>query len=303
MIRPQSAILSESRENALYLILRVERHEEDARRVADAVASVPGFVRSLERERRARLVGTVALGRALWDAVSPDARPEGFTEFRAMRDGRREAPATGGDLLLHAASREPGPCLDLAQRFRDALGKRVKVLEEVQAFRYRDYRDLTGFIDGTANPSGRRRAAAALLPEGHPFAGGSFVFTQRYVFRRRKWEKLSTEEQEWVIGRRKETGRELPDRDKPPSAHIARVEIEEQGRELEILRHGLPYGATREQGAFFLAYTRDLAIPTRMLSRMIGTSGDGHHDRLLRYVRAKSGAHFFAPSLDTLRRL
>ena len=45
------------------------------------------------------------------------------------------------------------------------------VAEEIHGFRYRDSRDLTGFIDGTENPKGKNRAAAALIgEEDRPFA-------------------------------------------------------------------------------------------------------------------------------------
>ena len=51
------------------------------------------------------------------------------------------------------------------------------VAEEIHGFRYRDSRDLTGFIDGTENPKGKARAAAALIgEEDRPFAGGSYFF-------------------------------------------------------------------------------------------------------------------------------
>lgn len=306
MSRPQSVIVPEPPENALFLVLRVKDRKQDARAVADAAAQVPAFTRRLATKPRLRVRSAVAFGREMWDAVSPEARPDGFAKFRAMKAGKgdqRRAPATGGDLLLHVVSRERGLCFDLAMRFREELGKRAKVMDEVHAFRYRDYRDLTGFVDGTENPSGSARARVALLPSSHPFAGGSFVFTQRYVLDRAKWQKLDVKWQEGVIGRTKQHSRELSDAMKPPTAHIARVVIEEDGEELEILRHSCPYGTTSEHGLFFIAYTNDLAIPTKMLSRMIGTSGDGRSDHLLRYTQAVSGAHFFAPSLETLRSL
>ena len=135
------------------------------------------------------------------------------------------------------------------------------------------------------------------------FRGSSFVFTQRYVHDLAKWEGLPVAEQERVIGRRKRDSRELSSRAKPPTAHIARTVIEEDGEELEIVRHSFPYGTTSECGLFFIAYTKDLSIPEKILARMIGTSGDGLHDRLMEFTRAVSGATFFAPSLRTLRGL
>ena len=118
-----------------------------------------------------------------------------------------------------------------------------------------------------------------------------------------KWEGLSLREQEKVIGRRKRDSEELSDRVKPPTSHVARTVIEEGGEELAIVRHSFPYGTTSECGLFFIAYTRDLEIPEKMLARMMGTSGDGLHDRLMEFSRAVSGATFFAPSLGVLRSL
>ena len=40
-----------------------------------------------------------------------------------------------------------------------------------------------------------------------------------------------------------------------------------------------------------------------MLRRMLGVAGDGHHDHLMDYTQAVTGAHFFAPSLETLASL
>jgi putative iron-dependent peroxidase len=79
--------------------------------------------------------------------------------------------------------------------------------------------------------------------------------------------------------------------------------IEEDGVELEIVRHSFPYGNLAESGLFFIAYTKDLAIPTEMLRRMYGVSGDGVHDHLMDFTHAVSGAHFFAPSLQLLKSL
>ena len=50
-------------------------------------------------------------------------------------------------------------------------------------------------------------------------------------------------------------------------------------------------------------YDKQLDTFEKMLSRMMGTSGDGLHDRLMDFTRAVSGATFFAPSLRVLRSL
>ena len=305
MSKPQSGIVPEPGPAALFLVLRIPERARDARAAARAAAAVPALTAKVAAlDRRAKLASVVSLGSELWDAVSPARRPAGLRPFTPLSAGGRSAPATGGDQLLHVVSRGPDLNFELAQRFRSALGGAAVVDDEIHGFRYLDSRDLTGFIDGTENPKGRERAQVALVGrEDAAFAGGSYVFTQRYVHDLARWAKLSQKEQEAIVGRRKRDSKELSDRAKPPTAHIARTVIEEDGRELEIVRHSFPYGTTSESGLFFIAYTRDLAIPQRMLARMLGTAGDGLHDRLMEFSRAVRGAHFFAPSLRTLRLL
>jgi len=289
MPKPQAVILPAPGLCALFLVLRA-----------------PALARAVARlDARARLASAVAFGSALWDVASPGARPRGLHPFRLVAAADRRAPATPGDLLLHVTSKRPDLNLELAMRLRSALGARAEVVEEVHGFQYLDSRDLTGFIDGTQNPRGAKaRAAAALIGRvDAAFAGGSYVFTQRYVHDLARWSALPVGEQEAAVGRRKRDSKELSAKAKPPTAHIARVVIEENGAELEIVRHSFPYGNTSECGLFFIAYTRDLAIPERMLERMLGASGDGLHDRLMDFTRAVSGATFFAPSEAVLHQL
>ena len=139
--------------------------------------------------------------------------------------------------------------------------------------------------------------------EDPDFAGGSYVSIQRYIHDFARWQKLSTPEQEGVIGRTKDDDIELDDAVKPPTAHIARVVIEEEGAELRILRQSLPYGTLEENGLYFVAYGRSPAPFRKMLAAMIGTSGDQGHDALLGFTQAVSGASFFVPSRDLLSQL
>jgi porphyrinogen peroxidase len=301
----QSGILPEPQSSALFLILRARDRAASAGTLARAAAGLPALAKHIGAlDGKAKLVSVVSFGPELWDAISPGARPAKLRAFRAVTANGRSAPATGGDLLLHVISKRPDLNLELARRFRAPLGDAVEVCDEVHAFRYLDSRDLTGFIDGTENPKGKQRAEVALIGrEDKAFAGGSYVYTQRYVHDLTRWETLSDKEQEGIVGRRKRDSVELSDAKKPATAHIARAVIEENGAELEVVRHSLPYGTVSEAGLFFICYTRDLRIPDLMLSRMMGSTGDGLHDRLMEFSRAVSGANFFAPSLATLRAL
>lgn len=306
MPQPQTAIIPEQREFALFMVLRAAASGRDPRTLARIVSRLPSFSDDLaELTREAGLVSAVSFGSEYWDVLSPGKRPAGLRPFKPLTAGALSAPATGGDILVHLISRRHDLNFEVAARLRRELGEAVEVMDEVHGFRYLDARDLTGFIDGTENPHTREdRSEVALIGDEDPdFAGGSYVFTQRYVHNLQQWAALGTRHQELAIGRTKPGSEELPADIKLPTAHISRVVIEEDGQELQIVRHSFPYGNLSEAGLFFIAYTRNLDIPEKMLRRMIGASGDGLHDRLMDFTRAVSGAHFFAPSIEMLQSL
>ena len=96
---------------------------------------------------------------------------------------------------------------------------------------------------------------------------------------------------------------ELPDLEKPPTAHVARVETTVAGSELEIFRRSVPYGSAGEQGLYFVAFSAERSRFDTMLSRMFGTAPDGIHDRLTDFSRPVTGAYYFAPSQTLLNEL
>ena len=216
-------------------------------------------------------------------------------------------PVVPADVLIHIAAQRTDICFALSQAFFDGIQDKVEVLDERVCFRNFDGRDLTGFIDGTENPQfpDDRAETALLSEEAGIFADGSFVFAQRYAHNLDKWKKLKVDAQEHVIGRTKLESIELDENEQPENSHVSRTVVEDdEGEELAILRHSLPYGDGRgDQGLFFIAYTNDLSIIDSMLVRMFGTSGDGIHDRLLHFVTPMDGAYYFAPSEELLEEI
>jgi putative iron-dependent peroxidase len=184
---------------------------------------------------------------------------------------------------------------DIAVGTTALLAPVATLVSEVSAFVYRDSRDLTGFIDGTENPHVEEAFDVAIQPDG-----GSFAITQRWVHNLAAFHQLSDHEQQGVIGRTKPNSVELDDDVKPPTAHIARVVIEEGGEELEIYRRSVPYGTVSEHGLYFVAFSADPTRFEKMLRRMFGESGDGLHDRLTEFTRPVSGSLYFVPSLQAL---
>ena len=302
MSTPQSAILPEASQHALYIVINVDNKIDN---VVKQCALLPELINKIKQQHNTKsLVASLAFGVDYWNVVHPDSKPQHLKSFSQLGEGELVAPATGGDLLLHIHSDRKDMIYVLASEFLKAIKTDVTVLEEVEGFHYLDDRDLTGFIDGTENPEGDERAEVALIDNDPGFIGGSYVLAQRYVHNLPKWEKVDDKEQEGIIGRTKPDSVELDDDVMPETSHVSRVVIEEDGEELEIVRHSLPYGkASGDAGLFFLAYSKDNTILEKMLANMFGTSDDGLHDHLMDYTSAKSGAYFFAPSVEMLEGL
>lgn len=297
----QSVILPLPSDHARFIVLRlkdlsIEKLKEQLEHLFTSRD------RLITQHPQAQIKTAVAFGHELWSTLYSQS-PAGFKQLEPIH-GSFEMPAVPADMLIHIASARADICFALSQAFFEGIQDQVQVLDERVCFRYFDGRDITGFIDGTENPQfPDDRAEVALLGEDSGiFQDGSFIFAQRYAHNLEKWKKLKVDTQEQVMGRTKLESIELDDEVKPENAHVARTVVEdEEGEEMEILRHSLPYGDGRgDQGLFFIAYTKDLKIIDAMLERMFGTSGDGIHDRLLHFVTPLDGAYYFAPSEELL---
>lgn len=301
MVVAQTAVCAETGNYAVFLTLLVKTGGETV--VRRAAAALPSLTRTIaDQVGEPELVSAFGIGADVWESVTGCAKPEGLEPFKALADGLRVAPATPADLFVHIHSPRQDANLVLAREFMRLFGDGAILVEEVMSYKHLGGRDLTGFVDGTENPEGEERAEVALVADG-PHAGGSFVSLQRYVHDLARWEALPLSEQEGCIGRTKADDEELDDDVKPPTAHIARVVIEEDGEELEVVRHSLPYGGVGERGLYFVAYCADPAVFRRMLENMVMTDREGHHDRLLDFTKPVTGASFFTPSATFLEGL
>ena len=92
---------------------------------------------------------------------------------------------------------------------------------------------------------------------------------------------------------------------KPTSAHSALTTIEENGREVKILRDNMPFGKPGEGqfGTYFIGYSRSPRTTELMLENMFVGRPPGNYDRLLDFSRPISGSLFFAPSATFLENL
>ena len=183
----------------------------------------------------------IAFGADAWREVAPSEAPKDLAPFREVTgpDGRH-APATQHDAWIWISGSSTDVTWDHARAAVHAVDDVAVLAAEQPGFTYHEGRDETGFIDGTANPPVRLAPEVALVPMGQPGQGGSHVLAMRWVHDLDAFHRLSVEEQQHVFGRTKPDSVELSDEEKPPDAHIARVEMEIDGQELEIFRRSVP---------------------------------------------------------------
>ena len=209
---------------------------------------------------------------------------------------------TPRDVLVWIQSPSRDRQFDAARAVDAALG--AECMLEVAGFVYRDSRDLTGFIDGTANPKDdAARRATALVPDGEPGAGGSHVLTQRWRHDLDEFQALPVAAQERVIGRTKADSVELTGDAMAADSHVSRTDAKRGGVAQTLWRRSFPWGGAMTQGLYFLAFSCDAARYGFLLRRMVGEAEDGVRDRLMRYSSSLTGALWFAPSVEELDRL
>jgi putative iron-dependent peroxidase len=147
----------------------------------------------------------------VWRQVAPENTPpgmSGFDEDLVGVDGY-SLPATQHDLWLWVAGQGYDKVFDVARGAIARFAPIARLVDEIDGWTYKENRDLTGFIDGTENPSLADAPGVAIVSDGCPGAGGSIVLTQKWLHDAVAWEALPIEDQERVIGRTKPDSIEL----------------------------------------------------------------------------------------------
>ncbi len=230
-----------------------------------------------------------------WERLGGTA-PDGLRPFEKIGDAPGPvAAATQRDVLfwLHGAAHDD--VFDAALAVGGAMAPVAKPALDQRGFVYHDSRDLTGFVDGSANPKGDARQDAALIADG-PGTGGAFVLTQQWMHDLESFNAMDVSEQEGVIGRTKADSIELEGDAMPPDSHVSRTDVKIDGVAMKIYRRSFPYGSVGAKGLYFLSFACDIARFDVQLQRMFGVSSDGLLDRLTEFSTAVTGSYWFAPS-------
>src|SRR6266487_4207128 len=234
----------------------------------------------------------------LWRDVFPDDAPvrlEGFNRDLVGADGYT-MPATQHDAVLWLSGSAYDVVFDTARAAIAAVEADASLAEGTSCWPYRHDRDLTGFIDGSENPDLIDAPEFAVIAEGSAGTGGTILLLQKWSHDATAWESLAVSRQEQVIGRTKDESVELED--KPPESHVGRTDQDRFGK---IFRRNMPYGTVTDHGTMFVGFSAEQRRLSAMLESMAGLT-DGVRDALTGYAQALTGAYYFVPSIQSLRR-
>ena len=282
----QPGVLAEVPSHARYLTFRRRHETADPRPDLERLAALPvderrvvGFGASLVHELRAGI--------------------EGLRTFPALEGRGLSVPSTPSALWCWLRGEDRGELVHASRLVRRTLGDSFEADTVIDAFRHLDGRDLSGYEDGTENPTGEDAVAAAVAPGGGGgLAGSSFAAVQQWVHDLDRFESFDPAEQDEVIGRRRSDNEELDDA--PDAAHVKRTEQEAFDPPAYVLRRSMAWADAAREGLVFVAFGRSLDPFETLMRRMAGAD-DGIIDHLFRFTRPVTGGYFWCPPVRGVR--
>jgi putative iron-dependent peroxidase len=301
MSQPQKGICAEPNLHAQYLLFNVV--DDDFPAMREKLSRLLDLFEHFDDEHYEAMVsGVIAIGTSFWTEIYPHSSPQELAGFPDMQSDDRCAPVLPCDLFIQIRADRLDICHAVGIEVLDLLRVHVELVEQVSAFRYLDGRDLTGFLDGEDNPRGMKKFDIAVVGDiDVEHKGGSYVHIQRYRHDMNRWNSLSLRRQEGVMGKTKEHN--LPLVDSGRSSHTFRTRLTgPNGEYPSLLKQSMPYGDMLIQGLFFISCASSSKSFKDMLHCRIFGDEMGHYDRLLDYSNAETGAAFFAPSIQFIKR-
>lgn len=250
---------------------------------------------ALEALRGAPADGSLVLGIGQSTARALGVELKGLRELPVHAGPGFAVPSTPAALWGWLRGEDRGELVHASRALGAAAAPAFQPVDVIDAFQYRDSRDLSGFEDGTENPKGDDALAAALaLGRGAGLDGSSFVAVQQWVHDLDRLAAMTPAERDATIGRRLSDNEEIEDA--PASAHVKRTAQEDFDPPAFVLRRSMPWADARREGLVFVAFGHSLDAFERLLTRMVGAE-DGVVDALFRFTRPLTSASFWCPPL------
>ena len=274
----QTDILQPIPEQALYLTCNL-RQEVKLQRVIENLQSI-----DIENN-------VIGIGQSLLDRFNQSI--PGLKTMPAFASKHINLPSTATDLWCWLRGDDRGELLHRCRHVIDQLSPAFELSAIIDAFRYAEGRDLTGYEDGTENPVYKAAVEAAILSSDNPdINGSSFVAVQQWQHDLDTFETFTGEAQDNIIGRRRSDNVELDDA--PECAHVKRTAQESFDPEAFLLRRSMPWTRDLQSGLMFVAFGCSFDAFEAQLNRMIGNE-DGIEDALFQFSQPIDGAYYWCP--------
>ncbi len=219
----------------------------------------------------------------------------GLRGFPVLPQAKPPIPATQHALWLWLRGDEPGTLLLRGHELEALAAPAFALKQAIVSFRHQDYRDLTGYEDGTENPEGEAAAeAASAMGQGAGIDGSSYAAVQQWLHDFGKFDAMQPAEQNNCFGRDRVSNEELEDA--PESAHVKRTAQEDFEPEAFVVRRSMPWVAGEDAGLVFLAFGKSFDAFEAQLRRMTGHD-DGITDALFRFTRPLTGGYYWCPPI------
>jgi len=224
-----------------------------------------------------------------------DADVPGLTVFPSLAGRGIAIPSTQAALWGWFRGDDRGDLVHKTLDLENRVSHIMHISDVIDAFQYRDSRDLTGYIDGTENPRDDDAIPVAFITEGPSgLKGSSYVAVQQWVHDLNYFHTLTQDEQDYIIGRRKSDNEEIDEA--PVSAHVKRTAQESFDPAAFIVRRSMPWSDSDGQGLVFVAFGHSFTAFETLLMRMIGME-DKHMDGLFRFSRPITGGYYWCPPI------
>jgi putative iron-dependent peroxidase len=186
-----------------------------------------------------------------------------------------------------------GELVHATHRIRGALADAFAVESIIDSFMYGESRDLSGYIDGTENPTSDEAVETAIVGDRGPgLDGSSFVAVQRWRHDLETWAAKTPAQRDDTFGRRIADNTEFDEA--PDSAHVKRTAQESFEPAAFVVRRSMPWADADGEGLVFIAFGASLDPFEALLRRMVGAE-DGITDALFTFTRPETGAYFWCP--------
>ena len=211
--------------------------------------------------------------------------------FKAL-SGAVNIPSTQADLMLWLRGDDAGNIATHARHLLQSLPD-FEVVRAVNGFKFgidlEIGKDLSGYEDGTENPTDDAALKAAFASDG-----SSFLSIQHWEHDLAFFESQPQATQDNIFGRRRQSNEEFESA--PLSAHVKRTAQESFTPESFVLRRSMPWSEGGKEGLIFAAFAHSLNPFEALLDRMAGFE-DGTLDALFTFTHPVSGANYWCPPI------